>query len=63
MKTTINPQLGLLDSLMPSAPGNDFLEKLERSLDWRPIEEALQAMYPALTGCPIRSAGSWWPIG
>jgi hypothetical protein len=41
MKTTINPQLGLLDSLMPSAPGNDFLEKLERSLDWRPIEEAL----------------------
>jgi IS5 family transposase len=52
MKTTMNPQRGLLDSLMPSAPSNDFLEKLERSLNWRPIEEALQAMYPASTGRP-----------
>jgi IS5 family transposase len=52
MKTTTNPQLGLLDSLMPSAPGNDFLEKLESILNWRPLEEALQAMYPAITGRP-----------
>jgi IS5 family transposase len=52
MKTSTNPQLGLLDTLMPSSPGNDFLEKLECVLDWRPIEAALQAMYPARTGRP-----------
>jgi IS5 family transposase len=52
MKTTLNPQLGLLDSLLPAVPSNDFLEKLERSLDWRAIEAALQALYPATTGRP-----------
>lgn len=52
MKTTINPQLGLLDGFMASMPGNDFLEKLDACLDWRPIEAALQAMYPASTGRP-----------
>jgi len=44
MHTTTNPQLGLLDSLMPSAPTNDFLEKLDGALDWRPLETALHAM-------------------
>src|SRR5579864_5815864 len=52
MKTTTNPQLGLLDSLMPSATPNDFLEKLDRALDWKPIETALHTMYPAATGRP-----------
>jgi transposase, IS5 family len=52
MHTTANPQLGLLDSLMPSAPANDFLEKLDGALDWRPLEATLQAMYPATTGRP-----------
>jgi transposase, IS5 family len=52
MHTTTNPQLGLLDSLMPSTPANDFLEKLDGALDWRAIETALQAMYPATTGRP-----------
>lgn len=52
MHTTTNPQLGLLDSLMPSAPANDFLEKLGGALDWRPLEATLQAMYPATTGRP-----------
>jgi transposase, IS5 family len=52
MHTTTNPQLGLLDSLMPSAPANDFLEKLDGALDWQPLETALQAMYPATTGRP-----------
>lgn len=37
---------------MPAALGNDFLEKLDRTLDWKPIEAALQAMYPATTGRP-----------
>lgn len=52
MQTTTNPQLGLLDSLMPSAPVNDFLETLDTALDWKPIERALQAMYPSPTGRP-----------
>jgi len=52
MHTTTNPQLGLLDSFMPSAPANDFLQTLDTALDWKPIERALQAMYPATTGRP-----------
>ena len=52
MKTTLNPQLGLLDSLMPATPANDFLERFDHALDWGPIEAALQALYPATTGRP-----------
>lgn len=52
MHTTTNAQLGLLDSLMVSAPANEFLDRLDQILDWRPIENALQAMYPATTGRP-----------
>ena len=52
MQTTTNSQLGLLDSLMPSSVANDFLEKLDHTLDWRPIETALHGMYPAQTGRP-----------
>lgn len=52
MHTTTNPQMGLLDSLMIATPTNEFLERLDRSLDWRPMEQALQAMYPATTGRP-----------
>lgn len=48
MRTTPNPQLGLLDSLMPAAVRSDFLEKLDTALDWR----ALQGMLPATTGRP-----------
>jgi transposase, IS5 family len=52
MHTTTNPQLGLLDSLMPAVPANEFLQRLDAALDWRPIERELQAMYPAGTGRP-----------
>ncbi len=52
MRTTTNPQMGLLDSLMTATPTNDFLERLDRALDWKPLEQALQAMYPATTGRP-----------
>jgi transposase, IS5 family len=52
MKTTTNPQLGLLDSLMTGTPANGFLEGLDQALDWKPVERALQAMYPATTGRP-----------
>ena len=37
---------------MPTTSANDFLERLDRTLDWRPIERALQGMYPATTGRP-----------
>jgi hypothetical protein len=52
MQTTTNAQFGLLDTLMPSALANDFLERLDRALDFKPIERALQAMYPARLGRP-----------
>lgn len=52
MHTTTNPQLGLLDSFMPATPTNEFLQRLDAALDWRPIERVLQAMYPASTGRP-----------
>lgn len=52
MQTTTNPQLGLMDGLMIATPTNDFLERLDCTLDWRPLEQALQAMYPATTGRP-----------
>jgi hypothetical protein len=37
---------------MPAAVTNDFLQKLDTALNWKPIERALQAMYPATTGRP-----------
>ncbi len=37
---------------MPSAPANDFLERLDRAVDFKPIEAALHRMYPARTGHP-----------
>jgi len=52
MQTTSNPQLGLLDSFMPSVPANEFLERLDGTLDFKPIEAALHRMYPATTGHP-----------
>lgn len=52
MQTTTNTQLGLLDGLLITAPGNDFLQRLDAALDWRPLEKTLQAMYPATTGRP-----------
>jgi transposase, IS5 family len=52
MQTTTNPQLGLWDSFMTSTIRNDFLEKRDRALDWKPIEAALPRMYPATTGHP-----------
>jgi transposase, IS5 family len=52
MKTTTHPQLGLLDGWMTGTPANDFLQGLDQALDWKPIEQALQAMYPVTTGRP-----------
>jgi IS5 family transposase len=52
MQTTTNAQMGLLDSLMIATPTNEFLERLDGTLDWKAVEKALQAMYPATTGRP-----------
>jgi hypothetical protein len=52
MQTTTNAQMGLLDSLMIATSTNEFLERLDPTFDWKPIEAALQAMYPATTGRP-----------
>ena len=52
MKTKANAQLGLLDSFMAQSPANDFLDRLTQLVDWTPIENVLQAMYPATTGRP-----------
>ena len=52
MQTTTSKQMGLMDSLMVAAPTNEFLERLESTLNWQPVEQALQAMYPATTGRP-----------
>jgi hypothetical protein len=30
--------MGLLDSLMIATPTNDFLERLDYTLDWKPLE-------------------------
>jgi len=52
MQTTTNAQMGLLDSLMIATPTNEFLERLDGTLDWKPMGKVLQAMYPATTGRP-----------
>ncbi len=52
MHTKTNPQMGLLDSLMATVPANNFLERLEVIIDWKPIEDALHKMYPPKTGRP-----------
>jgi len=52
METTTHAQMGLLDNLITSVVTNDFLQQLDKTLDWNPIEKTLQAMYPATTGRP-----------
>ncbi len=44
------PQMNLLDGLIASAPANDFLERLDRLVEWRPIQQRLEAMFTATTG-------------
>jgi len=40
MKTTTNTPMGLSCSLMAATLTNAFLERLERTLDWKPVEQA-----------------------
>ena len=34
MQTTTNAQMGLLNSLMIATPTNEFLERLDLTMDW-----------------------------
>ena len=43
-------QLDLTDSFLPTAPANDFLDRLEALVDWRPVRKALEGMFTATTG-------------
>jgi transposase, IS5 family len=42
--------MNLLDGLIASAPGNDFLERLDQLVDWSPLQRRLEAMFTAATG-------------
>jgi hypothetical protein len=42
---TTNHRFELLESLLIAMPPNDFLERIDRTLDWQPMGKALQAMY------------------
>jgi IS5 family transposase len=67
MQATTNPQLGLLGSLMTATPTNEFLERLDRTLNWVPLVlfklSLLQRCY-GLSGpqCEelVSDRLSWW---
>lgn len=50
MRSRPATQLTLTDSFQPAAPANDFLDRLDELVDWRPIQTALAAMFTATTG-------------
>jgi IS5 family transposase len=52
MQTATIPQLEVLNGYMLLIVPNDFLDKLERAVDWKLIKANLQRMYPATTGDP-----------
>lgn len=43
-------QLTLTDSFLPTAPANDFLDRLETLVDWQPIQRQLEGLFTATTG-------------
>ena len=42
--------MNLLDGFMQSAPTNDFLERLNELIDWKPVAQKLEGMFTATTG-------------
>ena len=52
MQTATIPQLEVLDGYTLLIVPNDFLDKLERAVDWKLIKAKLQRMYPVTTGDP-----------
>lgn len=50
MRTRPSRQLDLTDSFLPTAPANDFLDRLDSLVDWRPIQRELEGMFSATTG-------------
>ena len=45
MPTTTNAQMELLDSLIITTPTNDFLERFDHAVDWKPIAQAYGLFY------------------
>ena len=50
MRSRPATQLTLTDSFQPAVPANDFLDRLDELVDWRPMQSALAAMFTATTG-------------
>ena len=50
MRTRPSRQLDLTDSFLPTAPANDFLDRLDSLVDWNPIRRELEGMFTAATG-------------
>jgi IS5 family transposase len=50
MRTRPDQQLSLTGSILPAAPANVFLDRLNALVDWQPIRSALEAMFTATTG-------------
>jgi IS5 family transposase len=50
MRARPQAQLGLLDGLAGRVPGNEFLEGLERLVDWGPLRLELETLFSAATG-------------
>src|SRR6266487_492798 len=43
-------QMDLSDTFLSVAPSNEFLERLDKLVDWRPVEQELADMFTAQTG-------------
>ncbi|HMO66108.1 MAG TPA: IS5 family transposase [Verrucomicrobiota bacterium] len=50
MRTRPARQLDLTDSFLPTAPANEFLDRLDALVDWRPIRRELEGLFTATTG-------------
>jgi hypothetical protein len=52
MQMTTSVKKPLLSLVTAVTPTNDFRERYARILNWKPLELAVQGVYPANTGSP-----------
>lgn len=50
MRARASRQLDLTDRFLPVTPANEFLDRLDALVDWRPIQQRLEGMFTATTG-------------
>lgn len=50
MRARAARQLDLTDSFQPVTPANEFPDRLDAWVDWRPIQQGLEGMFTATTG-------------